>query len=226
MNELSRVWDSPGELPGNYEAAKVALSECVAIDQCKDWSDRAAALASYARQADDQTIYNYAMRIKARAVRRAGELLKEIDGRGGDRTKTTAADSSVATQRQVAADAGMSERQQVTAVRVANVPQPQFDLQVESDTPPTVTALAEQGKRPAPIVVIETPAIPKLPGFADAGHFIGEIDDLVAFMGEHPPDLVRAGMYPSEATATLPKVKQVADWLGKYLDLEEDDHVL
>jgi hypothetical protein len=49
-----------------------------------------------------------------------------------------------------AADAvGMSERQRKTAVRVANVPEADFEEQVESDTPPTVTKLAQQGKRKA-----------------------------------------------------------------------------
>jgi len=67
----------------------------------------------------DLTFYPTAStRIQARAVRRCGELLKEYDGRGAHR-KTDGADSS--SQRSAAREAGMSERQQVTAVRVANV---------------------------------------------------------------------------------------------------------
>jgi hypothetical protein len=31
------------------------FKECSRIDECKDWADRAAALASYAKQADDET---------------------------------------------------------------------------------------------------------------------------------------------------------------------------
>jgi hypothetical protein len=37
------------------------------------------------RQADDKTLENYAMRIRSRAIQRAGELLKEFDGRPGKR---------------------------------------------------------------------------------------------------------------------------------------------
>jgi len=40
----------------------------------------------------------------------------------------------------------MSERQKVTAIRVANVLTEEFERQVESDAPPTVTQLAEQGR--------------------------------------------------------------------------------
>lgn len=44
---------------------------------------RLSALASYAKQADDDTLRKQADRIQARAVRRCGELLKQFDGKGG-----------------------------------------------------------------------------------------------------------------------------------------------
>lgn len=69
-------------LPAAYKAAQVALANCADIDECKSWADKAAALASYARQADDDTLQKHAMRIQSRAVRRCGELLKEFDARG------------------------------------------------------------------------------------------------------------------------------------------------
>ena len=43
-------------LPEGYETAKRALAACADIDECKDWADRAAALASYAKQAKDTTL--------------------------------------------------------------------------------------------------------------------------------------------------------------------------
>ncbi len=58
-------------------------------------------------------------------MRRFGELLKQFDARGGDTGKTVTTVGS-ASQRQVAERAGMSERQQVTAVRVANIPEQSF----------------------------------------------------------------------------------------------------
>ena len=68
-----------GGLPANYERAKNALSQCVSIDECKDWSDKAAALASYAKQAKDDSLHKMALRIQGRAVRRCGELLKQVE---------------------------------------------------------------------------------------------------------------------------------------------------
>src|SRR4051794_38678196 len=72
-------------LPENYEAAKRAIAECERLDECNDWADKAAAIASYARQADDTELEDYAMRIRLRAQRRLGELLRAYDARGGDR---------------------------------------------------------------------------------------------------------------------------------------------
>ncbi len=70
-------------LPAKYKAAKTALAECKRIDECKDWVDKSAALASYARQSNDPELEKMALRIRARASRRAGELLKEIEKGSG-----------------------------------------------------------------------------------------------------------------------------------------------
>lgn len=136
------------KLPATYENAKLALSQCSAIDECKDWADKAEALASYAKQADDHSLRRMADRIQARAVRRAGELLRQIDGRPGNAKKQKEGDLPLISQKQAATDAGLSEYQRKTAVRVANVPESDFEQQVESDAPPTVTNLAKQGTKP------------------------------------------------------------------------------
>lgn len=56
----------------------MALAECSKVDEAKEWSDRAAAIATYARQSEDNALLNLATKIKVRAVRRCGELLKEF----------------------------------------------------------------------------------------------------------------------------------------------------
>lgn len=146
MNMLANV-NAP--LPATYETAKSALAQCQAIDECKDWADKAAALASYARQSEDLELEKMAQRIRARAMRRAGELLKQVESqRGGDRRSDKyqkEGDHLLISRSDVAERAGMSEHQQKTAVRVASIPETQFTEQVESDNPPTLTELARQG---------------------------------------------------------------------------------
>ncbi|HEV2187278.1 MAG TPA: hypothetical protein VGR70_08715, partial [Stellaceae bacterium] len=66
------------KLPATYERAKTAIAACWRIDEVKDWGDKAAALGTYARMAADEELEKLAMRIRARAIRRVGELLEQI----------------------------------------------------------------------------------------------------------------------------------------------------
>ena len=62
-----------------------------------------------------------ARQIKARAIDRCGDLLREIEPASGEHTDLDA-DGSVPrlTRESAASDAGLSERQRKTALRVAN----------------------------------------------------------------------------------------------------------
>ena len=104
------------QLPASYVAARTALAECQSVDECKDWADKAAALAAYAKQAEDIELEQMAARIRARAMRRAGELLKQFNGQGRNQ-HSDAADRKL--QSDAASEAGFSERQAKNAVRIA-----------------------------------------------------------------------------------------------------------
>jgi len=90
--------------------------------------DDDAAVITQKQAADDAGLSErkHADRIQARAVRRCGELLKQFDGRGVNQY-TKDDEGTLITQKQAASDAGLSDHQRVTAVRVANVPEPDFD---------------------------------------------------------------------------------------------------
>ena len=136
-------------LPATYENAKTALAQCADIDECKDWADKAAAMASYAKQAGDDTLFKFATRIKARALDRVGELLRQIPPASQSNLKQNRQEGDLpsVTRTQVAEDAGLSEHQRKTALQVNNVPREQFETLVESQHPPSVTQLAEMGKK-------------------------------------------------------------------------------
>lgn len=162
------------KLPASYKAAQKALAECSRIDECKDWSDKAAALASYARQAKDDKLRNMAQRIQDRAVRRCGELLKQVPAAHGANQNITEGDHRIVTRSDAASEAGLTPYQAVTAMRVASVPAESFERQVESDNPPTVTVLAEQGTRRLSVEV--PPPNPQLQKFRKLAQFCGETD--------------------------------------------------
>jgi hypothetical protein len=144
--QLPNIADA--RLPATYESAKQALAECSRIDECQSWADKAAALASYARQARDDTLLSFATRIKARALDRCGELLRQIPASSGGRPETKdAADLSLSPRQQAAHNAHLSERQRKTAMRINSIPRERFEALVESENPPTSTQLAEMGKK-------------------------------------------------------------------------------
>lgn len=135
-------------LPAVYSEARNALAKCARIDECKSWADRAAALASYAKQADDEQLLNNAKRIKARAIDRIGELAEEIPPAKGANQNIRGDESpKVQTRAQAFRDAGISPDQGKQALRVHNVPREDFERQVEGDNPPTITELARQGTK-------------------------------------------------------------------------------
>jgi len=76
---LLSVADPPGPDPAREirnEAAKTSLAQCARTDECVKWADKAAALASYAKQAGDDSLWKMAVRIRARAIERCGYLLR------------------------------------------------------------------------------------------------------------------------------------------------------
>lgn len=176
MNHVAIETVMHAPLPQVYQRAQTALAECTNLDECKAWADKAAALASYARQADDESLMKMATRIRGRAIRRVGELLEQINGRGTRTDQLSVADDTKLTQRQAAADAGLSKRQQVQAVRVARIPGDDFERQVESDKPPTLSQLAQQGiQRPQPRPLVDLQGRDPR-DFNRAMHFVGEFE--------------------------------------------------
>jgi hypothetical protein len=229
---------SDARLPSTYEQAKTALAQCSRIDECQEWANKAEALASYARQADDDSLRKMADRIQARAIRRCGELLKQFDGRGRPEENKEGTRPNYS-QAHAARDAGLSAHQQKTAVRVANVPAEQFEKAVDSDAPPTVTALAEMGKqsRPAPAAP-SSPASEPLPppaatapappvtapaGFKQATHLIGVVREFAAFCEVNDPVVVAGGLMNSEVRDVRSFVGIIDGWLDRFVvDLPPD----
>ena len=184
MNDMALPSVHDARLPRSYEAAKTSLAECQRIDECKSWSDKAAALASYAKQANDDELLKMATRIKARAVRRSGELLKQIEPGKNRHTNSRGEGDHPSSRGEAAREAGMSPHQSKQAQRVASVPAKDFEEAVEGDTPPTLSQLAQQGIQPRP-----KPVEPKAPApetwlqgrdpkaFNRALHFVGALEN-------------------------------------------------
>lgn len=195
------------KLPDTYLAAKDALSQCSRVDECKEWANKAMALASYAKQSEDKSLFNLAVKIQARAIRRCGQLLKEVEpkDRGGDRRSPGRCRPGGRTQ--AAQDAGLSERQKKTALRVATVPEETFEAEVESDNPPSVTKLAQMG-----IVSKEN----YHPSFSKVVSLGGTLGRLAEFCDQNDPnDLVGAIKEHYLAEFCL-NIATIEEWLQRF----------
>ncbi len=212
---------SGARLPAAYEHAKNALAVCSSVDECQEWANKAEALASYAKQADDDTLRKMADRIQARAVRRCGELLKQYDARQGQNLPNAKNDGTDSfSRRDIAAQAGMSERQQVTAVRVANVPEDRFENAVDGDAPPTVTALAAIGTKKRPDV---SPAVEAImtkvrpAGFGAATELLGTVEQFAQFCRANDATTVAGAVMPHETADLRKHVATIDAWLDRFV---------
>lgn len=131
------------KLPAKYTAAKKALEECNRVDECMNWANKMHALASYARQAKDETLKNMAARVQARAIRRCGELLSQGKNQTGRRTDRGV--QGPPTRLELARAAGLSRGQMRQAIQVAQLPKKEFETAVEATPAPTTISLAVQG---------------------------------------------------------------------------------
>lgn len=215
MNQIAPINGAgSARLPASYESAKQALSACVSIDECKDWADKAAALASYAKQAEDLELERMAARIRARAMRRAGELLKQIEPATGQNNQYAQVKKEGAhplhSRQQVASDAGMSSHQAKQAVRIASIPEPEFTAQVESRIPPTLTGLAQQGtqKREAPDPQIwlkgRNPE-----AFNKALHFVAMVTEYAAELGKSNLELILPNLDEKQASTVRQRIAAI-----------------
>jgi len=178
------------------------------VDECQDWADKAAALASYAKQANDDELVHMATRIQLRAVRRCGELLRSIapatnqhDARAGDHPSRT----------QAATDAGLSVHQRKTALRVAAVPEAEFERSVESEHP-TVTEMAERGTRKVPEVdLLEGRAPVDFKAATSVRSWLIPLAELVLSIS---PEAVARGSRPRELPILLRHVSTLQPWLA------------
>ena len=110
---------SKAKLPERYKAAIEALSECNCIDECKACAARMEALACDARQANDTVLEDLVMRIRARAVQRCSELLKDLptkQRKPTDQKLHARGGTELSPGEQAPKDAGLFECEAKTAV--------------------------------------------------------------------------------------------------------------
>lgn len=190
------------KLPETYNRAKQALATCSEVDECAEWANKTQALASYAKQSKDEELFNMAVRIRDRAIRRCGELLIEVPNKAGGGSPPT----HQSQRAEIARKAGLSERQRKTAQRVANIPEETFEELVESPDPPTVGRLAKLGKKKTNGKFSKDREVFKL-----ADRALGLVHRLVQFT--ETPQAVARGIVIKERKRALEESRLAIKWL-------------
>lgn len=212
-----------GRVPllANYEAAKAAVAACARVDECLSLSDKAVALRAYARQAKDKAMERNAQRIQIRALRKCGSLLKEKPTKAGGRGKVqggrAAAHLEKSARAREAKEAGLSVHQKKTALRLASVPEADFEDAVEREVPPTVTELAEIGT-----AKLEKALVDNLEGrdpkdYTRSLHLRGWIHDLAKKLGEFGPETFVRGCTSTDIPAVRDDAKMLCSYLADVL---------
>lgn len=114
-----------------YDAACRAIAEAKSVDEVKDVRDKAAALAMYARQANNKLMEIDCSEIRIRAERRVGQMMaaqKEMDGLNhGGRPKTGSKSDPVITTPQTLAELGIDKKLADRARKLNALPDDQFE---------------------------------------------------------------------------------------------------
>lgn len=118
-------------VPVEYEQAVTALAACCTLDESKYWSDKADALAAWARIYRNDEISRKAKMLKLHAFRRMGELAAELkpitNGKGGRQPGAVRA----------LTDAGLTKNDAIAARRLATITESRFNKILEKPKAPS-----------------------------------------------------------------------------------------
>lgn len=183
-------------VPVEYETACKALEACCTLDESKYWSDKADALAAWAKIYQNGDALRKAKMLKLHAFRRMGELAGEMkpltNGKGGRQPGAVRA----------LTDAGLSHNSAIAARRLATIPEKQFNK------------ILEQPKSPA--TVLQDLWV-RDEAYAD---FVRTAQTFRAALRRHTPAAVARGIKESDRflATTRELIQEISEWMD---DLEQ-----
>lgn len=115
-------------VPVEYETAVKALAACVTLDEGKYWSDKADALAAWAKIYQSNETLRKAKQLKLHAFRRMGQLAAEL------RPKTR---RSLPGPQSLLRETGLSRMDACAADRIGRLPERRFEKILQKPKAPT-----------------------------------------------------------------------------------------
>lgn len=155
----------------NYESMRTAIMLCEKVDEIAQLADQAVAAQAYFRQSQDVENEMQASRIRVRAERRLGEVLRRMAEAGerasGRNLAGKASDGSVLVSRDATperqptlADLGIPRDRASRAMQLAEVPQEEFEAALEQPQVAQPRRILAERKptpppKPSPLVPID-----------------------------------------------------------------------
>lgn len=130
-------------MPVVYQEAVKAVAACKTFDEARNWSDKADALAAWAKIYADDAIEREAKALKLHAYRRIGQLAEEIRPVAHRGRLGTTGPQSLLRQE------GFKGSQASAMVKIARMPEKKFEAVATSKAPPSPSTLFQR-LRPNP----------------------------------------------------------------------------
>jgi hypothetical protein len=194
-----------------YDAMCAAIAEAYEVDEVKDIRDKAMAFEVYARQAQNVDAETQACRIRLRAERKAGELLKQIEKAKGAAQPGTSRGTTPSPDGRASptlAEMGVSYRQASNWQQLAAIPEDQFEAAlIDPDHKPSTAGIIAAAAPSKPAVV---------PVSAEALWLWGRLRDFErdGLLGRATIDVMLT-MTPEMADDVHRLAPRVATWLSQ-----------
>jgi hypothetical protein len=125
-------------------------------------------------------------------------------------------DVHLSARNKAAHEAGLNKNKKHQAMRVANVNGESFERQVESDNPPTVAGLANQGKSNGVPIYVQLGMTKK--AFQAGMYFGGHLKDLAGHTKEFDPQDVVDGSTPKDRIELRRNIETIQTYTNKILE--------
>jgi N6-adenosine-specific RNA methylase IME4 len=145
--ELTTV--SPKQLTPEFLLQRVRneIGACLTVESCVEIAARAMALEVLARKQRDGEALALSFRLRVCALRKAGQLLKGVKtSAGGDQKAKVTSPLLLVGRNKTAKMAGLSVVDRRSAIRLANIPNLEFERLIKTNPLPTLQELENLGK--------------------------------------------------------------------------------
>lgn len=182
-------------LPVEYEQAVTALQACCTLDETKYWSDKADALAAWAKIYRSDEASRKAKMLKLHAYRRMGELARELGKQSGGALPALQ-------------DAGLRGYQARAAMTASRLPVREFNSLVNSEKPPSPSSLRlyAEGRE-------SSEAWLTLSGRMQGSN--NSFAGFRAFVRRHDAKELARGLSKDEAASAREGIEEITDWLDE-----------